>query len=199
MRPFAFVLLLTVIVGATPAVAQWRIGLGMARESAHGFARGTGSEEDQSFIPHQRFTWTARVESPGDRIRGALDLRYAEPDIALTGPDLTVIVHENLTTVVGVRPSAVIQLARPASHVTIRGEAGPLLELWSFEGQDARWRLSAELGLSLMVGLGGRMSGVLTGSGSVMPSSPFEKELPEDYERRAGWRWGIRGLVMYRL
>lgn len=192
-------LILMLILGVAPLEAQWRVGAGLGKEDARGFTRGVGANADQSLLPYRPMIWALRVETPGVRLRAAVELRYATPDLALRGPDLTVVAHEGITTVVGLRPAAAFDVARLSEHVVIRAEVGPLFEIWSFEDEDARTRVSAEGGLGLAVELGGRMAALVTGTGSVMPSSPFKGTLMEDLEPCAGWRWGLRGMVMYRL
>jgi hypothetical protein len=183
--------------GAGPLSAQWRVGLGLAKEITSGFSRSVSGEE-RAFVPFRPLVFSLRAETPGGRLRGSLDLRYARPDLAVTGEALTLVAREDITEVLGLRPAVSVQVARAAEHVAIRGVAGPLVELWALEGEDARWRLSGEAGLGVEIGLGGRLTGVLEGSGTLTPSSPFEAELTEELERRAGWRWGLRGVVLYR-
>lgn len=187
------------IMSVPPLEAQWRVGVGLGKEHAYGFSRQINTDDDRSFVPYRPLVWALRVETPGARLRAVVDLRYATPDLALIGRDLTIVAHEGITTLVGLRPAAAFDLARLSEHVVVRAEAGPLFEIWSFEDEDARTRVSAEGGLGVALDLGGRLGALVTGTGSVMPSSPFKGMLTEDLEPRAGWRWGIRGLVMYRL
>lgn len=187
------------LVAGAPAAAQWRVGFGLARERSAGFSAGVNEGEQVRFAPHLPLTWAPRVDRFGKRLGASFELRLAEPDLALEGPSVTIVPHGFTTTVFGLRPALALRLANLSRHVAVWTEAGPTLEIWSFSGEDPRGRVSGELDLYLDVGLGGRLSGMVGMSGAVTPSSPFEDDLPDGYSPRTGWRWGVRGALLYRL
>ena len=182
--------------------AQWRLGVEVASESftgASGAAPG-GAASTPSFRPY-RPTWVGlRADGPGGRIRPALTLRLASPDLALVGDEATVVEHLGVTEVVGMVPEAVVELARLQPGVQLAAALGVLIEQWSFEAQPARWRIGPTAGLDLVVPLGGRLEGAVGGTVGLLPESVFTAgDLPETLEPRSVWRRSLRGSVRLRL
>jgi hypothetical protein len=185
--------LLSASVPPASAVGQWKVGLEVGAERFSGTGRIT-SDRSVRFLPYRPFWWGGTVESPGAGLRWALGVSLSRPDLALESQELTVVGHERLTTVVSMAPIAVIRIARLTDGASLRGEAGPLVEHWAFDG-DGRWRLGARIGVGLDVTLRGRVSGVIAGHLAVTPASPLEGTGLEGLEPEAAWRRGLRGSL----
>ncbi|HEX9166843.1 MAG TPA: hypothetical protein VF862_13100 [Gemmatimonadales bacterium] len=182
--------------------AQWRLGVEVAVEAfsgASGPAQGWEASTP-AFRPYRPTWWGLRTEAPGHRIRPALTLRFARPDLALEGDEATVVEHLGVTDVLGVVPEVLVSLARLQAGVSLDASAGLLVERWAFEGQGARTRAGPTAGLELTVALGGRLEGVIGGALGLLPKSVFTAdELPETLEPRSVWRRSLRGSIRRRL
>jgi hypothetical protein len=184
---------------AVPAQAQWLVGLEAGTEAFTGVSRTADAGPERSFRPYRPAWLGVRAESPGSRLRFGASLLFGSPDLALEATDLVVVARDGITTVLGFHPGVMIQVAELRDGVTLRGEAGLILEHWGFTEQAGRLRAGGEIGLSLEVGLGGRFSGALGGHVGVS-ASPFRpEELPPGFEPRSAWRQGLRGSVRIRL
>lgn len=202
MRMFRVLLWCFVLFWPAGLHAQWRLGVEVAGESFSGAsgAPSGGAASIPSFRPYRPVWLGLRAEGPGGRIRPALTIRAARPDLALTGADATVVEHLGVTDVFGMVPEAIVALARLQPGVQLTGSLGLLIEQWFFEAQPARWRAGPSAGLDLAVGLGGRFEGAVGGTVGVLPESVFTAaELPETLEPRSVWRRSLRGSVRFRL
>lgn len=199
MRPFWLPVLWGALLYPTPLPAQWYLGLEVGTERFSGVAREIESQPARSFLPYRPTVWALRLESPDARVRLGVGLRYSGPDLALSADDLTIVSHESVVDVVGLLPQAIIRLARLTPGVSLRAEAGPLVERWKIEDGETRYRVGGVLGTSLEVALGGRFRGTVGGWVGVTPRSPLDGSLPEELELRAAWRRGLRGAVLIGL
>src|SRR5512143_1586800 len=89
------------------AWGQWTIGPVVGTETFTGVSRSTVEGPDRGFRPWHPAWWGIETESPGDRWRVRLALLHAAPDLALDAPDLTVVDHEGITSILGLRPGTV--------------------------------------------------------------------------------------------
>ena len=182
-----------------PLAAQWQASIEGGLASIRGVTR-TAEPGGVTFGIHHPAWIGLRLESPGVKVRWSAGLSYAAPALVLNSPEVTIIDHESSATVAALRTGIIVPLARLQSNVTLRGEAGPVLEWWRFEGSGVRLRAGGEIGLSLEVGLGGRCSGSLAGVLGVTPVSPLEAaDLPEGIEPRSAWRQALRGSLRLAL
>ena len=56
---------------------QWLVGAGLAQEVFQGVSAGQEEGEPSVFRPAPSRIWSVRVETPGRRLRWALEVRYA--------------------------------------------------------------------------------------------------------------------------
>jgi hypothetical protein len=191
-------LVLALILPA-PLAAQWQAGVEGTFESIRGVTR-TAEPGGVTFGIHHPGWIGVRLESPGTKARWSAGLSYAAPALALNSPEATIIEHEGFTRVTALRTGVIVPLVQLQSSVTLRGEAGPVLEWWRFAGSAVRLRAGGELGLSLEVGLGGRCRGTLAVVLGITPVSPLEAaDLPEGIEPRSAWRQALRGSLRFAL
>jgi hypothetical protein len=191
--------LVLALILPVPLAAQWQASIEGALETIRGVTR-TAEPGGVTFGIHHPAWIGVRLESPGGKARWSAGLSYAAPALVLNSPEATIIEHEGFTTVTALRTGVIIPLVRLESNVTLRAEAGPVLEWWRFEGNGVRLRAGGEVGASLEVGLGGRCSGTLAGILGVTPVSPLEAaDLPEGIEPRSAWRQALRGSLRFAL
>jgi hypothetical protein len=186
-------LLALLALTATPGQAQITLGLEVGTEWYGGVSRST-EDARVGFRPDRPTLWGLRAESPGARFRVGMSAHYARPDYSLSSPEILITERATTNHLGSLQVIGILRLATPREGVTLRGELGPVFELWKHEGEDdVQARLGGVTGLSLEVGLGGRFSGTLGGYVSVLPTSPLAGlALPEGYETVSAWRRGIR-------
>ncbi len=179
--------------------AQWQVGAGLAQEVFQGVSAGQEEGVPSVFRPAPSRIWSVRVETPGRRLRWALEVRYARPLVTYQSGEVEITLQEHLTTATGVHPSAIYPIAHLADDVVLNLEGGPLLEFWSSRGEDRITAVSGLAGMWLRVGLGGRLVGRLGATLGYSPSAVIDVTSIEGWESRPTWRRGLSGSLLIRL
>jgi len=183
----------------SPLSAQWHIGLGVGRDVYSGVSQGDFEDGSGSFRPYRPLVWSLRVEGHVSQPRLSVTFRYATPDIALVGEDLTLIPQGSFLEMAGAALTAGWTLIQLTPGVTIEGEAGPTIERWRVEDADDRTLLGVTGNLAIRIDLGGRFSARLSARMGMTPKSPLAGALIEGYTPRAGWRRGLEAGVLLSL
>ncbi len=185
--------LLLLLGVAPPARAQWRLGPEVRVEWFAGVSREASG--DRRLVPYRPVLWGVRVEAPGRRVGAALTLRHGAADLALTGPDLTVVSHDAGVSVTAVVPSVRYRPGTGPRPVPW-AEAGVALERWTLRGGGSVWRPGGVVGGGLAVPLG-RVSALQVGATlAYTPGSPLADWLPPDLRPRGAWRAGLGAGVL---
>lgn len=181
------------VLGATPGQAQITLGFEVGTEWFSGVSRAL-DDPRVGIRPDRPASWGLRAESPGHRFRVGLSMQYSRPKYMIRAPEVSITERATINHVGAGQVVGILRLATLQPGVHLRGEFGPLFEVWKHEGEDdVQTRLGGVTGLSLEVGLGGRFTGTLGGYVSVLPTSPLEGlELPDGYETVSAWRRGVR-------
>jgi len=122
----------------------------------------------------------------------------ANPDVIAENSSAGAIVKDALD-LFEIAPEAAVLVGRTPSGVAVRFHAGPLIDVWAPQGEDARTRVGGHAALSLEWPLTARLAGSVRG-GVALTSSLFnEGELPGGFELRAMWRRSVSLGLRYRL
>ncbi|MEK6597139.1 MAG: hypothetical protein AABY91_02315, partial [Gemmatimonadota bacterium] len=151
------------------------------------------------FRPAPSRMWSVRVETPGRRLRWALEVRYARPLVTYQSGEVEITLQEHLTTATGIHPAAIYPIVHLTDQVVLNLEGGPLLEFWSSRGEDRITAVSGLAGMWLRVGLGGRLAGRLGATLSYSPTAVIDVTSIEGWESRPTWRRGLSGSLLIRL
>ncbi|MEK7379673.1 MAG: hypothetical protein AAB075_01530 [Gemmatimonadota bacterium] len=178
---------------------QWLVGAGLAQEVFQGVSAGQEEGEPSVFRPAPSRIWSVRVETPGRRLRWALEVRYARPLVTYQSGEVEITLQEHLTTATGIHPAAIYPIVHLTDQVVLNLEGGPLLEFWSSRGEDRITAVSGLAGMWLRVGLGGRLAGRLGATLSYSPTAVIDVTSIEGWESRPTWRRGLSGSLLIRL
>jgi hypothetical protein len=156
------------------------------------------ADAHRSFRPYRPTTLGVGLERHGKRLGVALRLRYSGASLALEGEDAAVVV-KGVFNHYQASPELIYRIATLGSTNHLRLHAGPVLELWTVEGEDSQLRAGVQGAMSLWIPFGGRFVGSLT-AGAAVTASPFaDDQLLDTYERRALWRRSVVAGLEYRL
>lgn len=179
-----------------PAQGQWTVGAELGSDRFWGGSEETTAEQ-RSFRPYRPTTFGLGVSRRAGKLGAGLWLQYSSASLALEGKD-AVVAAKGIFEVYGAAAHLIYRLARVAAN-ELTLQAGPLLEVWSVEGEEYQTRLGLQAGLSLKVPLGARLTGSLTGA-AALTASPFTKtQLDQGFERRPLWRRRLAGGLEFRL
>ena len=180
--------------------AQWQMGAGLAQEVFQGVSAGDEEGVPSVFRPAPSRMWSVRVETPGSRLRWALEVRYARPLVTYqSAGEVEITLQEHLTTATGIHPAAIYPIVHLTDQVVLNLEGGPLLEFWSSRGEDRIAAVSGLAGMWLRVGLGGRFAGRLGATLGYSPTAVIDVTAIEGWESRRTWRRGLSGSLLIRL
>jgi hypothetical protein len=127
----------------------------------------------------------------------ALTLLYAQPGLAGKQGDL-LFVQYGVVSLWEVVPEVSLSVARFGAGVAARVEAGPVLDLWQFNGEQ-RHRVGARAGLALEWPLARSLTGSLRAGGVLSRSLVDPADLPAGVERVATRRFGVGLSLRYKL
>jgi hypothetical protein len=187
------VALLGLLLVAAPAGAagQWGLGLEVGLARFAGTSRDTsGTTVNGSFRPYVPWLFGLGIERRVQRVTVGLRLSFANAAVALAtdGPTLVepaAMLHGQIAPEVGGT------LARSSTGATLAVRAGPIVEFWTLDGEDARWRTGGQVGLVLECPLVRRVAARVTVRAGVTPSVLTAEELPPEFVRRTSWRTGV--------
>lgn len=184
-------------LAATPALAQWTLGLEVGADRFWGGSVET-SGDARSFRPYRPTTFGIGLQRQGGRVSPALQVHYAEAGIALEGEGAVAAI-EGVFTVVSLSPEVVYRLTKLGPANQLRVHVGPLFEIWGIIDEDSQTRVGLQGAVSLDVPLGGRFAGSVL-AGAALIASPFEEGLlGAEFETRALWRRRMAVGLQYRL
>lgn len=199
MRSLALLTVCLMLMLPAAGSAQWLVGGGLAQEVFQGVSAGQEEGVPSVFRPAPSRMWSVRVETPGRRLRWALEVRYARPLVTYQSGEVEITLQEHLTTATGVHPAAIYPIVHLTDQVVLNLEAGPMLEFWSSRGEDRITAVSGLAGVSLGVGLGGRFTGRLGATVGYSPTAVIDVTSVEGWESRPTWRRGLSGSLLIRL
>lgn len=183
------ILLSAVLAASQPLAGQstWHVGLSLAEARFGGTSVDTSAGGNGSFRPFRPTVLGLSVERGSDGLRWGVGLRYASAAAALDAAQATVVARTEPLTLIELRPSVSVPIAR-AGSARVRADAGPVVDHWRWSAGEPRTRVGAELGASLETPLGPRVRAVFR-AGLTLTSSVFqEADLPQEFARRASTR-----------
>jgi hypothetical protein len=192
--------LLLVLIGAgasreTPA--QWAVTAEVGAARYWGASAETNGD-GPSFRPYRPTVFGVGLERHGDQLGLGILLQYTGASLALEGKDAVAAV-KGAFDIYGISPEISLQLKRLDSGLQLRLSGGPLLEFWDIATYISHARVGAQLGLGVLLPLGGKIAAGLKAGLAVTPS-PFDQEdLGAGYEPRTLWRRGVSASLQYRL
>ncbi|HEX9704523.1 MAG TPA: hypothetical protein VGA20_04700 [Gemmatimonadales bacterium] len=179
------------------AAGQWGLALEV------GVARFAGTSEDTSaatvngrFEPYVPMLVGITIDRRIRRATLGLRLTYASGALALETDGPTVFERATMP-----HAQAALEIAWPLARLgagaRLSLHAGPLIEVWALEGEEARSRLGGQIAGSLDCPLGGRFASAVTVRLGVTPSVFKAGELPVEFVRRASWRTSVAFGLRY--
>lgn len=195
-------LLAASLVVAMPLGAQaprMRIGAEYGESRISGTTRETTADGSASFAPYRPTSGALRLEWGGDRMRVGFSALYSEAMIALTAPQALVLATGAPLKLLEFSPTVSMRVSRLGTAATLRAEAGPVVDRWTWSEGEPRTRAGAMAGASIESRLGERIAGVVRVGVAVTGSVFNEEDLPEGFARRASWRRSVAlGLQLLR-
>ncbi|MEO8227589.1 MAG: hypothetical protein ABI637_09160 [Gemmatimonadota bacterium] len=202
MRINLIALLVASATVAMPAGAQaphWRIGAEYGESRISGTTRGITVDALASFTPYRPTSGALRMERGGDRMRVGFAVLYAEALVALTALEALVLATGAPLTLLEFSPTVSMRVSRLGTAATLRAEAGPVLDRWTWSAGEPRTRVGAMAGAAIETHLGERIAGVVRVGVAVTGSVFNQEDLPEGFASRASWRRSVAlGLQLLR-
>jgi hypothetical protein len=195
-------------MGRLPAILAWLgLTLGPPRVAAQwsvsvdvGVARFGGTSRDSAGAtvgPYRPTTFGLRLERGSGRARVALGILHAQTGLVAEGQDVAVVQY-GVGSLWEIAPDVSLGVARFGAGVEARVEAGPAIDLWSFDGE-GRHRVGGRAAAVVQWPLAQALMGSLRVSG-VLSRSVFDAaDTPSGVERRATRRFGVAVGLRYRL
>ena len=178
-------------------MAQWSVAF-EATASYYGGASRDTAADPISVRPHHPTSFGLRLERCFGQLGVGVSAALAAPDVIAENSSAGAIVKDALD-LFEIAPEAAVLVGRTPSGVAVRFHAGPLIDVWAPQGEDARTRVGGHAALSLEWPLTARLAGSVRG-GVALTSSLFnEGELPGGFELRAMWRRSVSLGLRYRL
>jgi hypothetical protein len=197
MRTRALLALGLALVAPAGLAAQWSVALEATASYYDGASRDTAADPI-SVRPHHATSFGLRLERCFGQVGVGVTAALAGPDVIAENSSAGAVVKDALG-LFEIAPEATVLVGRTQSGVAVRFHAGPLLDVWTPEGADARTRVGGHAGLALEWPLSTRFAGSVR-AGVALTSSLFnEGELPDGFELRAMWRRSVSLAVRYRL
>lgn len=178
---------------ALPPVAagQWRVGAELGLERFGGTSRDTsGATANGAYRPRIPAMFGVRIERKVRSVTLGVAVSYASAALSLDTDGPTLFVRGSMTQV-RLTPEIGGTVARLSSGAAVVARAGPLVEGWTLEGEEPRWRAGGHVGLALDFPLARRLAGLVTVRLGVTPSVFEAGELPPEFERRTSWRTAV--------
>jgi hypothetical protein len=178
---------------------QWSVALEATASYYSGASRDTGADPI-SIRPHHPTSLGLRLDRRVGRLDVGVGAALAGPDVIAENSGVGAII-KNALDLFEIAPEAALLVGQtPArERVALRVHAGPLIDIWAPQGEDARTRLGGHAGLSLEWPLGARFAGSVRAAAALTPSLFRDGELPAGFERRALWRRSVSLGLRYRL
>ncbi len=190
---------LLVALAASPAAAQWDVGLELTTTRYRGSVHNTSDSGPPSYRPGDATTSALRVDRTINRLRVGLRGSYGKPGLALHGPGLTITDKTSGELFEG---SALVSFQMVGigggSSGAVRAELGPVLHLWKI-GDEVRKRLGALGAAAYEWPVAQRLTGAVRLEATISKSWFNAGDLSAEYERRATWRYGVSLGLRYRL
>lgn len=202
VRRYVAGLLICTLAGGSRAQAQepgWHLTADVAVSHVGGGALGVSEGDEVTLRPHRPTVYGVRIERLGRRVGLGLAVRYAAPAFALDGTSLSVIDHDAGFSLIELAPELSLRLAGTSSGVTLRGRAGPVVDIWSWDVTENVARLGGRGGLGLDVPLGSRFAAAINGAVVVSGSMFAAEDVAPDFEPRTSIRTELGLGLRYAL
>ena len=192
-------LLLGLLIASQPALAaQWSLAVEATASYYGGTSRDSGADPT-AFRPHHPTSVGLRVDRRFGRLAfGVGTALGGGADLIAENSSVGAILKDALN-LFEVAPEVALLLGRTGPGLAVRVHAGPLIDVWSPEGEDTRTRAGGQVALSLEWPLSRRFAGALRVAAALTGSLFKEGELPPGFERRAMWRRSVSLGLRYRL
>src|SRR2546426_4916912 len=177
--------------------AQWSLAVEATASYYDGVSRDSGADPT-AFRPHHPTSVGLRVERRFGRLGVGVGAALASADLIAENSSVGAMLKDALD-LFEVAPEVALLLGRAGPGPAVRVHAGPLIDIWSREGEDTRTRAGGQAGLSLEWPVSRRFAGTLRGAAALTSSLFREGELPPGFERRAMWRRSVSLGLRYRL
>ena len=192
---------LLLVLVASPAAAQWDLGLELATTRYGGTVHNTSDSGPPSVRPGDATTIGLRMDRTVGRTRIGLRASYGNPGLTFSGSEL-MITDKAAARLFEGSALASFQVVGigggGGSSGAIRAEVGPALHLWK-SGDELRKRLAALGAFAYEWPVVARFSGAIRLEGTISKSWFNAGDLPPGYERRVTWRYGVGLGLRYRL
>lgn len=181
------------------APGQWRVGVDAGIASFVGTSRDTaGITQNGRYRPLVPAVFGVRIERRAGTVTVGLGVMYATPALALQTDGPSAFVPGSMLHVQAA-PEIAATVLTLGTGAALGVHAGPLVEVWTVENEDPRWRVGGQAGLALECPLAARLAAAVTARLGVTPSIFEPGELPPEFERRASWRTSVALGVRYTL
>jgi len=197
MRHAAWLALGLCLTSPPPLAAQWSLALETAFSHYGGGSRDTAADPT-AIRPHDATLVGLRLDRRFGRLGIGVAAALAGPDVIAENSSAGAIVKGALG-LFEIAPEAAVLVGRTQSGVAVRFHAGPLIDVWAPEGEDARTRVGGHAGLSLEWPFSARFAGSVRAGVALTGSLFNEAELPGGFELRGLWRRSVSLGVRYRL
>jgi hypothetical protein len=179
------------------AAAQWGLGLEVGQSRFSGTSQDTSAATvNGRFEPYVPTLVGITIDRRLRRLTLGLRLTYASAALALETDGPTVFQRASMLHAQAA-PEIAWAVALLATGVRLSLHAGPLIEVWTLEGEETRSRLGGQVAGSLDCRLGGRFTSAVTVRLGVTPSVFQAGELPVEFVRRASWRTSVAFGLRY--
>ncbi len=185
------------LVSSPRLAAQWSLAVEATASYYGGTSRDSGTDPT-AFRPHHPTSVGLRVDRQFGRLGFGVGAALTGADLIAENSSVGAILKDALD-LFEVAPEVALLLGRSGPGPAVRVHAGPLIDIWSREGEDTRTRAGGQAGLSLEWPVSRRFAGSLRVAAAVTESLFREGELPPGFERRAMWRRSVSLGLRYRL
>jgi len=179
-----------------PASAQWGLSaeIGTLR-----FSGGTADTSGLSVHPYRSTGLGIGVDREFGGTRIGLEVRYAKTGLGGEGRDVAFVDYEALS-MIEIAPLVSLRAARFGQDLSLRFEAGPVIDIWRPSGEDPRVRTGGRAGVMMDWPLARRLRGAVRVSAALLPTVFEERDLEgESAELRPMWRTSVALAARYRL
>ena len=197
--------LLLVVLGSlllalpTGVAGQWGIGLEVGVARYFGTSRDTTTTTDNGrFEPYVPTLLGITIDRQIRKVTLALRLTYASGALALETDGPTVFERASMLHAQAA-PEIAVPVIALGSGARLSLHGGPLVDVWTLEGEETRSRIGGQVAGSLDCSLGARFTSTVAVRLGVTPSVFEAGELPTEFVRHASWRTTVAFGLRYRL
>jgi hypothetical protein len=176
---------------------QWSVGAEVGADRYWGGSLES-TEDERSFRPYRPTTFGVQIHHEGPGLGLGVRLGHFSAGMALEGSDGLSLAN-GVFTVYSLAPELLYRIATIGGANRLLLGVGPLLETWRALDEESETRLGVQGALALHVPLGGKLGGVVSAGGALIPSPFAEDHLQSSFERRPLWRRRFSLGLEYRL